>query len=179
MHSPATKPDDIAAAPAQAGTTTSALHPGRQTIRSPTAFATTTPTPAQHHDRTANATTAAAFTPKRHTTTTGRSTSGPSTSGLADPRENLATPAPSSADRPQTPSPAANRRRITNSRPRTNKWLHYAAAHREHGMSTAEYAVGTIAACAFAALLFKVVNSPEVQEMLTSLIDRALKTGQE
>ncbi|MBB6556509.1 DUF4244 domain-containing protein [Nonomuraea rubra] len=60
-----------------------------------------------------------------------------------------------------------------------NKWLHYAATHREHGMSTAEYAVGTIAACAFAALLFKVVSSPEVQEMLTSLIDRALKTGQE
>ncbi|NBE99909.1 DUF4244 domain-containing protein [Nonomuraea sp. KC401] len=43
-------------------------------------------------------------------------------------------------------------------------------------MSTAEYAVGTIAACAFAALLFKVVSSPEVQEMLSSLIDRALKT---
>ncbi|MGW2213505.1 DUF4244 domain-containing protein [Nonomuraea sp. NPDC001684] len=31
------------------------------------------------------------------------------------------------------------------------------------------------AACAFAALLFKVVSSPEVQEMLKSLIDRALK----
>ncbi|MEV0594382.1 DUF4244 domain-containing protein [Nonomuraea cavernae] len=50
-------------------------------------------------------------------------------------------------------------------------------AYRERGMSTAEYAVGTIAACAFAALLFKVVSSPEVQEMLSSLIDRALKTG--
>ncbi|MCF6472944.1 DUF4244 domain-containing protein [Nonomuraea sp. MG754425] len=57
-----------------------------------------------------------------------------------------------------------------------NKWLHYAATHPERGMSTAEYAVGTIAACAFAALLFKVVSSSEVQEMLTSLIDRALKT---
>jgi len=45
----------------------------------------------------------------------------------------------------------------------------------ESGMSTAEYAVGTIAACAFAALLFKIVTSPQVQEMLTSLIDRALK----
>jgi hypothetical protein len=59
---------------------------------------------------------------------------------------------------------------------RASKWLHYAALNRERGMSTAEYAVGTIAACAFAALLFKVVSSPEVQEMLTSLIDRALKT---
>ncbi|WP_342774877.1 DUF4244 domain-containing protein [Nonomuraea longispora] len=59
---------------------------------------------------------------------------------------------------------------------RSNRWLHYALANRERGMSTAEYAVGTIAACAFAALLFKVVSSPEVQEMLSSLIDRALKT---
>ena len=51
------------------------------------------------------------------------------------------------------------------------------AAARDRGMSTAEYAVGTIAACAFAALLFKVVSSPEVQEMLSSLIDRALNTN--
>ncbi|GAA4515003.1 MULTISPECIES: DUF4244 domain-containing protein [Nonomuraea] len=51
-----------------------------------------------------------------------------------------------------------------------------AGAARDRGMSTAEYAVGTIAACAFAALLFKVVSSPEVQEMLSSLIDRALNT---
>ncbi|MEU7832641.1 MULTISPECIES: DUF4244 domain-containing protein [unclassified Nonomuraea] len=44
-------------------------------------------------------------------------------------------------------------------------------------MSTAEYAVGTIAACAFAALLFKVVTSPEVHEMLSKLIDKALNTA--
>ncbi|NRQ40213.1 DUF4244 domain-containing protein [Nonomuraea sp. NN258] len=60
-----------------------------------------------------------------------------------------------------------------------DKWIRCAAANRERGMSTAEYAVGTIAACAFAALLFKVVSSPEVQEMLTALIDRALKTNNE
>ena len=51
----------------------------------------------------------------------------------------------------------------------------YATANRERGMSTAEYAVGTIAACAFAALLFKVVTSPEVHDMLAKLIDKALK----
>lgn len=51
-----------------------------------------------------------------------------------------------------------------------------AAANTERGMSTAEYAVGTIAACAFAALLFKVVSSPEVQEMLSALVNRALNT---
>lgn len=48
-------------------------------------------------------------------------------------------------------------------------------ARAQAGMSTAEYAVGTIAACAFAALLYKIVTSPGVQEMLTGLIDRALK----
>jgi hypothetical protein len=51
----------------------------------------------------------------------------------------------------------------------------FTGVHRDRGMSTAEYAVGTIAACAFAALLFKIVNSPEVTEMLSALIDRALK----
>lgn len=77
-----------------------------------------------------------------------------------------------------TPSPTPGRR-TRNAWPRYNKWLHYAAVNRERGMSTAEYAVGTIAACAFAALLFKVVSSPEVQEMLTSLINRALNTAKE
>nr|WP_269750277.1 DUF4244 domain-containing protein [Herbidospora yilanensis] len=42
------------------------------------------------------------------------------------------------------------------------------------GMSTAEYAVGTIAACGFAGLLFKVVTSPDVQQMLASLVQKAL-----
>jgi hypothetical protein len=41
-------------------------------------------------------------------------------------------------------------------------------------MSTAEYAVGTIAACGFAGLLFKVVTSEEVRGLLVSLVNRAL-----
>jgi hypothetical protein len=45
----------------------------------------------------------------------------------------------------------------------------------EAGMSTAEYAVGTIAACGFAALLFKIVTSAEVRSMLSALIQKALK----
>ncbi|MGW4421729.1 DUF4244 domain-containing protein [Streptosporangium sp. NPDC004631] len=49
--------------------------------------------------------------------------------------------------------------------------------HRDRGMSTAEYAVGTIAACAFAALLFKVVTSSEVQQMISGLINRALSVA--
>ncbi len=43
------------------------------------------------------------------------------------------------------------------------------------GMSTAEYAVGTIAAVAFAGVLFKVVSSPTVTHALTALVGRALK----
>lgn len=78
-------------------------------------------------------------------------------------------------DRSQT-SPQSRHRMPDSRKPRINRWLHYAAVNRQRGMSTAEYAVGTIAACAFAALLFKVVSSTEVQEMLTSLIDRALNT---
>jgi hypothetical protein len=43
------------------------------------------------------------------------------------------------------------------------------------GMSTAEYAVGTLAAVAFAGILLKVVSSGNVQAALTAVIDKALK----
>lgn len=42
------------------------------------------------------------------------------------------------------------------------------------GMATAEYAVGTIAACAFAAVLYKVVTSGAVNGALQSVIEKAL-----
>ncbi|MEU6233183.1 DUF4244 domain-containing protein [Kitasatospora sp. NPDC047058] len=42
------------------------------------------------------------------------------------------------------------------------------------GMTTAEYAVGTLGACALAAALYKVVTSPTVVSTLTELLDRAL-----
>ena len=44
----------------------------------------------------------------------------------------------------------------------------------EAGMSTAEYAVGTIAAVGFAGVLFKVVTSSKVQAALSGLIEKAL-----
>ncbi len=47
----------------------------------------------------------------------------------------------------------------------------------EAGMTTAEYAVGTLAACAFAALLIAVVRSPEIRTALTGLIVSALGLG--
>ncbi|GGK96708.1 DUF4244 domain-containing protein [Mangrovihabitans endophyticus] len=43
------------------------------------------------------------------------------------------------------------------------------------GMNTAEYAVGTLAAVAFAGILLKVLTSGHVQAALTAVIDRALK----
>ncbi|RPK93757.1 MULTISPECIES: DUF4244 domain-containing protein [Streptomyces] len=44
----------------------------------------------------------------------------------------------------------------------------------DRGMTTSEYAVGTIAACAFAAVLYKVVNSGPVLSALQSLVEDAL-----
>jgi len=44
----------------------------------------------------------------------------------------------------------------------------------EAGMTTAEYAVGTVAACGFAALLYEVVTSSAVHGLLTNLITKAL-----
>ena len=41
-------------------------------------------------------------------------------------------------------------------------------------MSTAEYAVGTVAACGFAALLYKILTSDTVLHLVTDVIDRAL-----
>ncbi len=44
----------------------------------------------------------------------------------------------------------------------------------EDGMSTAEYAIGTIAAAAFAGVLYAVVTGDSVVSALTSLVQRAL-----
>lgn len=43
----------------------------------------------------------------------------------------------------------------------------------DSGMTTAEYAVGTVAACGFAGLLLKIVTSAEVATMLKDVIKRA------
>ena len=47
----------------------------------------------------------------------------------------------------------------------------------EAGMTTAEYAVGTLAACAFAAVLMVVVKSGPVKSALANVITAALGTG--
>jgi hypothetical protein len=45
----------------------------------------------------------------------------------------------------------------------------------DDGMNTAEYAVGTLAAVAFAGILLKVLTSDRVQAALTALVERALR----
>ncbi|WP_432066002.1 DUF4244 domain-containing protein [Streptomyces sp. C10-9-1] len=49
-----------------------------------------------------------------------------------------------------------------------------AALRGDRGMTTSEYAMGTIAACAFAAVLYKVVTSGAVTQALEAVIGRAL-----
>lgn len=51
------------------------------------------------------------------------------------------------------------------------------AQDREAGMATAEYAIATLAAVAFAALLVAVLSSGDVRELLMSLIRAALSFG--
>lgn len=55
------------------------------------------------------------------------------------------------------------------------RW-HRVRARAEAGMSTAEYAVGTVAACAFAAVLYRVVTGGSIVTALTHLVTRALDT---
>lgn len=47
----------------------------------------------------------------------------------------------------------------------------------DEGMSTAEYAIGTVAAAAFAALLYAIVTGDSVVTALTNLIARALSVN--
>ncbi len=47
---------------------------------------------------------------------------------------------------------------------------------QDEGMSTAEYAIGTIAAAAFGAVLYSVVTGDSIVNALTKIIDRALNT---
>ena len=45
------------------------------------------------------------------------------------------------------------------------------------GMSTVEYAIGTIAAAAFGAILYTVVTGDSIVGALTNIINRALNTN--
>lgn len=78
---------------------------------------------------------------------------------------------------PQHPSPET---RTTGpaarpARALTRRWARLRST-AEAGMSTAEYAVGTVAACAFAAVLYRVVSGDSIVTGLTELVDSALAT---
>ncbi|MGW3284099.1 DUF4244 domain-containing protein [Streptomyces sp. NPDC001002] len=51
------------------------------------------------------------------------------------------------------------------------------AARRDAGMVTSEYAMGIVAAVAFAVVLYKVVTSGEVSAELQGIVKRALNAG--
>ncbi|MFJ2575928.1 DUF4244 domain-containing protein [Kitasatospora aureofaciens] len=82
-----------------------------------------------------------------------------------------------------TPRPAAGRplRHLLGVWRRRSRWtvltVRRAARTRgrsDAGMTTAEYAVGTLGACALAAGLYKIVTSATVTGALTDLLERAL-----
>ncbi len=79
---------------------------------------------------------------------------------------------PPEADRAPSSDPAG--------RPPWGRWLarRWARVQEtgEAGMSTAEYAVGTVAACAFAAVLYQVVTGGSVVGALGDLVQSALTT---
>ena len=47
----------------------------------------------------------------------------------------------------------------------------------DDGMSTVEYAIGTVAAAAFGAILYTVITGDSVVTALTNIISRALNTA--
>jgi hypothetical protein len=88
-----------------------------------------------------------------------------------------------STDRPRVPAPVRPVRAAIRLAARIGTRIAAGIAARiarvrcrpEAGMNTAEYAVGTLAAVAFAGALLKVLTSDAVRSALTSLIARALQ----
>ena len=67
------------------------------------------------------------------------------------------------------PAPAAS---LARSRGRLAQRLQ--AVDPEAGMTTAEYAIGTVAACGFGGVLYKLITSDTVFGLLTKVISKAL-----
>jgi TRAP-type uncharacterized transport system fused permease subunit len=83
----------------------------------------------------------------------------------------LSTPRPSAQDPAERPGGEPPRTRNALAR----RWARVRKT-AEAGMSTAEYAVGTVAACAFAAVLYRVVTGGSIVTGLTDLVESALAT---
>ena len=61
--------------------------------------------------------------------------------------------------------------------PESQADLRESVGANDAGMSTVEYAIGTVVAAAFAAVLYKIVTGGSVVSGLTSLINTALHTS--
>lgn len=75
---------------------------------------------------------------------------------------------------------AASRSRITAAARRARAAILHRfvlATSGDDGMSTVEYAVGTIAAAAFGAVLYTVVSGDSIPDALGGIIERALTTS--
>ncbi len=57
------------------------------------------------------------------------------------------------------------------------RWIRRLDASQDDGMATVEYALVTVAAAAFAAVLIAIIKSPEVRSALASLVSGALGGG--
>lgn len=59
--------------------------------------------------------------------------------------------------------------------PVTARLTSAAARPSDAGMTTAEYAVGTVAACGFSGVLYTLIQSPEVMGLLRDVISKAFQ----
>ena len=48
-------------------------------------------------------------------------------------------------------------------------------ARSDRGMTSAEYAVGTVAACGFAGILYKIVTSSPIVSLVVKVIEKAFQ----
>lgn len=87
-----------------------------------------------------------------------------------DPFEATVRPSDGPARSTGSARPPRMRRRTHSAR----RGTHLRAVRSDAGMTTAEYAVGTVAAVAFAVVLFKVVQSPAVHSALAAVVTGAL-----
>ncbi|KAD4060667.1 DUF4244 domain-containing protein [Arthrobacter yangruifuii] len=102
----------------------------------------------------------------------GSRSSGPGGVRIEAPSAPVPVEAPVDRPIPAAPAGHAARAAWAGRTPADPAW-----SDREAGMATAEYAIATLAAVAFAGLLAVVLGSDEVRSMLVSLIRSALTLG--
>lgn len=65
--------------------------------------------------------------------------------------------------------------RLTSHRPITRQRM-AAAMSKDDGLTTAEYAVGTVAAAGLGGVLLKLLTSPEVRDLIWNIVSGAFRT---